>query len=39
MKRVEDAKNRESTVDIIEADFTEKEPLPADRKQDRRGDA
>ena len=39
MKRVEDAKNREITVDIIEADFTEKEPLPADRKQDRRGDA
>jgi len=39
MKRVDDAKNREITVDIIEADFTEKEPLPADRKQDRRGDA
>jgi len=39
MKRVEDAKDRTITVDIIEAESTEKDPLPADREPDRRGDA
>ena len=32
MKRVEDAKNRTQPVELIEAEFTEKDPLPADRE-------
>jgi phage terminase small subunit len=39
MKRVEDAKNRAITVDIVEAEFTEKDPLPAGGKSSKRGDA
>ena len=33
MKRAEDATNRAEPVELIEAKFTEKDPLPADRKQ------
>ena len=32
MKRVEDATNRTKPVELIEAKFTEKDPLPADRE-------
>ena len=32
MKRVEDAKDRTQSVELIEAEFTEKDPLPADRE-------
>jgi len=32
MKRVEDATNRTEPVELIEAKFTEKDPLPADRE-------
>ena len=39
MKRVEDAKDRTVTMDIVEAEFTEEEPLPAGGKSDRVGDA
>jgi phage terminase small subunit len=39
MKRVEDAKDRAVTVDIVEAEFTEKDPLPAGGKSSKRGDA
>ena len=39
MKRVEDAKDRAVTVDIVEAEFAEKDPLPAGGKSDRGGDA
>jgi phage terminase small subunit len=39
MKRVEDAKDRTVTMDIVEAEFTEEEPLPAGGKSDRGGDA
>ena len=39
MKRVEDAKDRTVTMDIVEAEFIEEEPLPAGGKSDRGGDA
>ena len=39
MKRVEDAKSRTQSVELVEAEFSEKDALPADRKQSRGGDA
>jgi hypothetical protein len=39
MKRVEDAKPRTQSVELVEAEFSEKDALPADRKQSRGGDA